>query len=47
MKLLLFFIGSCIAMAMFSLRRDELPRTRSVAVLIVIVSLGYLTRRMI
>jgi hypothetical protein len=47
MKLLLFFLGSCVAMALWAQRRDELPRTRPVLFLIVIVSLGYLTRRLI
>jgi hypothetical protein len=47
MKMLLFFLGSCVAMALWAQRRDELPRTRPVWILVVIVSLGYLTRRII
>lgn len=47
MKLLLFFLGSCVAMALWAQRRDDLPKTRPVIFLIVIVSIGFLTRRMI
>jgi uncharacterized membrane protein YhhN len=47
MNLLLFFLGSCVAMALWAQRRDELPRMRPVLLLIVIVSAGFLTRRLI
>jgi len=47
MNLLLFFLGSCVVMALRAQRRDEAPRTRSVMILIVVVSIGYLSRRMI
>ena len=47
MKLLMFFLGSCVVMALWAQRRDELPRNRAVGILIVVVSLGYLTRRFI
>jgi hypothetical protein len=47
MNMLLFFLGSCVLMALRAERRDELPRTRSVFIVIVIVSTGYLSRRFI
>ena len=48
MNLLLFFLASCVAMALWAAqRRDEIPRTRSVLILVVIVSIGFLSRRMI
>ena len=49
MYLLLFFLASCFAMALWAQRRerDEAPRTRSVLILVAIVSIGYLARRMI
>ena len=47
MKLLLFFLGACIAMALWAQRRDELPKPRLVLILISIVSIGFMTRRMI
>ncbi len=47
MNLLLFFLGSCVAMALWAQRRDEIPRARSVLILVVIVSIGFLSRRMI
>jgi hypothetical protein len=47
MNLLLFFLGSCVAMAIWAQRRDDLPKIRTVMILIVVVSIGYLTRRMI
>jgi hypothetical protein len=47
MNMLLFFLGSCVAMALWAQRRDELPRTRSVMIVIVLVSIGYLSRSII
>lgn len=47
MNMLLLFLGSSIAMALSAQRRDELPRTRPVLILILFVSVGYLSRRII
>ena len=47
MNLLLVFLASSVAMALWAQRRDEVPRTRSVLIVIVIVSVGFLSRRMI
>jgi hypothetical protein len=47
MKLLILFLASCVAMALWAQRRGDLPKARPVVILIVIVSIGYLSRRMI
>ncbi len=47
MNLLLFFLATCVAMALWAQRHGDLPKTRPVVILIVIVSIGYLSRRMI
>jgi hypothetical protein len=47
MNLLLCFLASCLAMALWAQRHDDVPRTRTVLILVAIVSTGFLSGRII